>query len=154
MRPARRSAAAVCGCGLLLAGCGTVRPAPQPYLFAADSGHFATPPAATWPGSPSVYVPAYETPGFAGNNGSSWSHDLTRGAATAAMTVGGIEAAKRLSGGEQAGREVAKLRAVPELAAPAAAAEEKAAGKLLMRGAVVAEEGEGLWVLLRLLPFL
>jgi hypothetical protein len=182
MRPARCSDAAICG-GLLLAGC-TGDPAqpytttytpPAPYVISGVPDRNAPLPSSVIATPPSTYVPIWRA---LGDNRPSFGRDITHDVATAGMTVGGLEAMQRLKAA-QAARAAAKLPA-PELPAPAvegaagATAERKLAGKLLtregtvvaehaaekkatgmlLRGAVVAEEGEGLWVLLRLLPFL
>jgi hypothetical protein len=149
----------MCG-GLLLAGCAD-RPA-RPYtmtytppvpLISGDADRNAS----LWPapaniptqvGNASVYVPVWKA--VVG--------DVSNDAATAAMTVGGIEAMQRLKDARaereaerlaaidaaQAARTATKLPA-PELPAPAAegaagaAAERKLAGNLITRdGAAVA----------------
>jgi hypothetical protein len=159
MRPARCSAAVVCG-GLLLAGCSTA--SAPPWSSADDTARrilgdtIAYERAAGESSAHGPIFPPVSSPVPPAQTVPSWTHDAATAGMTAATTVGGLKLAERLSssGAAQAGRPAA-------LAAPAAAAvEEKIAGRLLTREAaavtaaelaVDAEAFEGLELLLLLL---
>ena len=173
----RCGALCVCG-GLLLAAC-TASVPPSYTIQATGSGGYDPGPDKYGPPIPADPLPPHAPPP-AQETVPSWSHDV----ATAGLTVGGMEAMQRLKDAqagraaaklppapvlpapavEGAAGAVAEKKlagnlltregaAVAERRAVERAAEKVAAG-LVMRGAVVVEEGEGLWWLLRLLLFL